>query len=310
MKKLLFTALIALLYLDVSAQREPKWNHYMFNDFSFNPGVAGSRGAISTFLIHRYQWVNIPGGSPRTTNMSIHAPVKLLHGGIGLNIMRDQIFVNDFTSIQLSYAYRAQILNGTLGIGLSGGLLQTGFKGSLLQPNQSGDIRIPGANTAGSTFDLGFGLHYSDEDMFVHIASNRLTEPTISQVVGNSLYLETFARNYFVSAGYHIPVGESFKITPSFFIRSNGSATQFDINAMATFREKFWAGLGYTTMDAGIIMVGANVTKNVRLGYSYDYSLGELSGAHAGSHEIFIGYDFNIKFPPKPQITIRSPRFL
>ncbi len=310
MKKLLFTALLALLFWDASAQREPKWNHYMFNDFAYNPGVAGSRDAISTFLIHRYQWVNIEGGSPRTTNMSIHAPVKFLHGGIGLSIMRDQIFVNDFTTIQFSYAYRMPVFNGALGIGVSGGLLQTGFQSSKLNPNQPGDVRIPGANTSGSTFDMGFGLNYKDEDMFVHIASNRLTEPTVSQLTATSLYLETFSRNYFVSAGYHIPIGESFKLTPSFFIRTNASATQFDINAMGTFRDKFWVGLGYTTVDAGILMVGANIGKNVRMGYSYDYSLGELSGLHAGSHEIFIGYDFNIKFPPKPQITIRSPRFL
>jgi type IX secretion system PorP/SprF family membrane protein len=310
MKKLLFTAFLALIFWDASAQREPKWNHYMFNDFSFNPGVAGSRDAISAFLIHRYQWVNIEGGSPRTTNLSLHAPVKFLHGGVGINVVRDQIFVNDFTNIQLSYAYRLPIFNGAMGIGLSGGLLQTGFQGSLLQPNQGGDARIPGANTAGNTFDMGFGLHYKDDDMFVHIAANRLTAPTVSQVIGTSLYSETFDRNFFVSAGYHIPVGESFKLTPSFFIRSNGSSTQFDINAMATFRDKFWGALGYTTLDAGIIMLGANVTDNVRIGYSYDYSLGKLSGAHSGSHEIFVGYDFNIKFPPKPQVIIRSPRFL
>jgi type IX secretion system PorP/SprF family membrane protein len=310
MKKLLFTALLALLFWDASAQREPRWNHYMFNDFSFNPGVAGSRGAISTFLIHRYQWVNIADGSPRTTNLSLHAPVKFLHGGIGFNIVRDQIFVTDFTSLQLSYAYRASVFNGSLGVGVSGGILQTGFQGSRLNPLQTGDVLVPTANTTGLSPDFGFGIHYKDDDMFVHIASNRLNQPSINQLIGFSLYTETFLRNFFVSAGYNIPIGSTFVLTPSFMIRNNASATQFDINAIGTYNGKFWAGLGYSTFDAAMIMVGANVGKNFRVGYSYDYSLGALSGAHAGSHEIFIGYDFNIKFPPKQQITIRSPRFL
>ena len=64
-------------------------------------------------------------------------------------------------------------------------------------------------------------------------------------------------------------------------IRNNASATQFDINALGTYNGKFWAGLGYSTFDAAMIMVGANVGKNFRVGYP-DYSL-EPYGAHAGS---------------------------
>lgn len=90
--------LFVILFLGVpfvaSAQQEPKWNHYMFNDFFYNPAAAGSRGKISTFLIHRYQWVNLPdNASPRTTVLSVHAPAKFLHGGIGLMVNTDQDFL-------------------------------------------------------------------------------------------------------------------------------------------------------------------------------------------------------------------------
>lgn len=309
MRKLLLALLLTLSANLLFAQQEPKWNHYMFNDFFYNPGVAGSRGAISAFLISRYQWVNIEGdASPRTTNLSVHLPVKALRGGLGLIVTSDQEFFNTTTTFRLAYAYQMPLANGNLGIGLYGGGFQSIFDGTLINPRDPNDPLLVNTQASALAFDFGFGLHYTDDNMYLNLSSNRLNNPQVEY--NNTGSVLTVERNFFLSGGYHIPVGQSFKITPSTLLKTNVSAFQADFNVLATFNDKFWFGGGYSTGDAAIFMVGANVGKKVRIGYSYDYNLGGLARLNNGSHEIFIGYDFNIKFPEKPQVIIRSPRFL
>lgn len=309
MRKLLLALLLTLSANLVFAQQEPKWNHYMFNDLYYNPGVAGSRGAISTFLISRYQWVNIENdASPRTTNFSVHMPIKAIRGGLGLMFTSDQEFFNTTTTFRLSYAYQTALANGSLGVGLYGGGFQSVFDGTKIIARDPNDPLLTNERASALAFDFGFGLHYTDDDMYINLSSNRLNNPQVEyNTTGSAITVE---RNFFLSGGYHIPVGQSFKITPSTLLKTNVSAFQADFNVLATFNEKFWFGGGYSTGDAAIFMVGANVGKKVRIGYSYDYNLGGLARLNNGSHEIFIGYDFNITFPEKPQIIIRSPRFL
>ena len=86
------------------------------------------------------------------------------------------------------------------------------------------------------------------------------------------------------------------------------SAFQADVNLMATYKGKFWSGLGYSSGDAVVVLLGANLGKHLRVGYSYDYNLSGLSRFNDGSHEIFVGYDLTIKLPTRPLLIIRSPR--
>lgn len=309
MRKALFALCMVLSVQLVYGQQEPKWNHYMFNDFSYNPGVAGSRGQISTFLIHRYQWVNITdNASPRTTNLTVHAPVKFLRGGVGLMVSRDDEFFNSTTSFRFAYAYRTELLGGSLGIGLYAGGFQSILDGTKFKADDPNDPLLVNGMVNAFAADFGFGANYTSEDMYINLSSNRLNNPRVEY--NNTGAGITVQRNFFLSGGYHFPVGESFKITPSTLLKSNISNFQADFNVLATFRDQFWFGGGYSTGDAAIVMVGANVGKGFRLGYSYDYNLGGLSRLNDGSHEIFLSYDFNIKIPERPQYIIRSPRFL
>jgi type IX secretion system PorP/SprF family membrane protein len=309
MRKLLLALLLTLSANLLFAQQEPKWNQYMFNDFFYNPGVAGSRGAISAFLISRYQWENIANdASPRTTNFSVHLPVKQIRGGLGLIVTTDQEFFNITNTVRLAYSFQSDLGDGKLGIGLYGGGFQSQLDGTKFDPENPNDPLLVNQNVQALAFDFGFGAHYTDENMYLNLSSNRLNNPRVRyNNTGSEIVVE---RNFFLSGGYHIPVGASFKITPSVLLKTNLSAFQADINALATYNDRFWFGAGYSTGDAGILMVGANINKRVRIGYSYDYNLGGLASLQRGSHELFIGYDFNIKFPEKPQVIIRSPRFL
>jgi hypothetical protein len=67
-----------------------------------------------------------------------------------------------------------------------------------------------------------------------------------------------------------------------------------DVNAAVLLDEKLWLGVGARSTNAAMIIAEYNLTKNFRFGYSYDISINELRSVNRGSHEVFLGFDFEI----------------
>ncbi|MFN7015449.1 MAG: type IX secretion system membrane protein PorP/SprF, partial [Bacteroidia bacterium] len=59
--KSILQILFLLLCIPTIAQQDGLFSQYMVNHFVINPAYAGSRDAVSTFLINRNQWISIPG---------------------------------------------------------------------------------------------------------------------------------------------------------------------------------------------------------------------------------------------------------
>ena len=57
--------------------------------------------------------------------------------------------------------------------------------------------------------------------------------------------------------------------------------------------QKFYAGLGYRWKDAAIVMVGANVWKDLQVYYAYDLGVSKVRNIRNGSHEITLRYHFH-----------------
>ena len=72
------------------AQSDALYSQYMFNQFTINPGYAGSRDALSCVLLYRSQWVGLDG-APNTVNISAHSPFKGKNMALGMNIVLDEI---------------------------------------------------------------------------------------------------------------------------------------------------------------------------------------------------------------------------
>ena len=55
-KTLILIVFTSLLSLEVNAQQDPQYTHYMFNTMSVNPGYAGQRNVLSATALYRTQW--------------------------------------------------------------------------------------------------------------------------------------------------------------------------------------------------------------------------------------------------------------
>ena len=68
---------------------------------------------------------------------------------------------------------------------------------------------------------------------------------------------------------------------------------QYHLNAKVIYQDFIWLGLSYRQFDSFVILLGADYGQYF-FGYSYDTSVSNISNYNSGSHEIIIGYNFNI----------------
>lgn len=72
MYKAIFKNSFLFFILSVSltfGQQDPQITQNMFDKFLYNPGVVGSQPSVNVGLLHRSQWVGVPG-APTTQNLT------------------------------------------------------------------------------------------------------------------------------------------------------------------------------------------------------------------------------------------------
>ena len=267
MKKFQLIALLLVITCTaVFAQQDPQFSQNMFNRLYTNPGYAGSSEGICGSLLYRNQWTGFEG-NPKTIVFGVDAPVEMLHGGLGLSVLAsDELGFEKTFGAKLSYAFRFNVGQGNLAIGLDAGLLQKSLNGDFKYTDPNDPV-IPTSSVSGSLMpDLGAGVYYNSDKMYVGISTSHITEGEINY--GD--FTTKMARHYYLTGGYRIEFSPSMALTPSVFVKNVADQTQVDINANLDFNNRFWAGASYRLDDAIVLMAGLNIMPNLRLGYSYD----------------------------------------
>ena len=302
MNRILVFLLVLLSVVSVFAQQDSQYSQNMFNKLANNPGFAGSRGVIATSVLHRSQWTGFEG-APSTQNFSIDSEIPFLNGGVGLNIVKDNIAEFSNLGLQASYAFRTELGVGQIGMGMSIGMFQSGLNGGALKAAQSGDNAVPTGNVKGSKLDLGAGVYFNTQDMYIGLSSAHITEPTISWSDGQEFAL---ARHYFLISGYYHELNPVLSLNPSLYFKSDGATSQLDVNVNLIYNNRMWSGVSYRIDEGLIFLAGIDINKDLRLGLGYDVAMGSPMG---NSLEVMLGYNFTIK-PNKTISKYKNPRFL
>jgi len=305
MKKIIILILAVITVVTVSGQQDPQFTQNMFNKLANNPGFAGSRGVVSTSILHRSQWMGFSddGAAASTQNFSVDAELPFLYGGVGLNVVKDNIAEFSNLGLQASYAYRTELGVGQIGMGMSVGMYQSGLNGGALKSAQSGDPAIPTGEVKGSSLDIGAGIYYNTQDVYIGLSSAHMTEPTVEWSDGQDFDL---TRHYFLIAGYYHEFSSLLSLNPSIYLKSDGATSQLDINTNLIYNNKMWGGVSYR-LDEGIsLLAGMNVNDDLRFGLAYDVT---LMNAMSNSLEFMLGYNFKIK-TNKAISKYKNPRFL
>jgi len=303
MKKIFsFLYLVIIVKLAAFSQQDPQFTNNMFYKLGVNPGYAGAEGKINGIILNRYQWVG-GEGAPRTLIFSADAAINAFGspGGIGLNIVSDELGFEKNTQINANYAYSKTLGIGKLGIGLSLGLFNKSINGEwevpeddfgiYTQPNS--DPGIPQGDVSQMALDAGFGLYLTTNQYFLGASITHLNQASIEFSDLASTYL---SRHYYLMGGYNIKLSDPlFELRPSFLFKSDLAFWQLDLNANIVFNERFWGGITYRVQDAIALLMGMEMENGLRFGYSFDLVTSSLSHSGYGSHEIFVSYSLDIE---------------
>lgn len=302
MKKLI--SLLALLLVGISgfAQQDPMLSHYMFNGLFLNPAYAGTHKYFGTSFIHRNQWMGFEG-APKTNVFAIDGPIKRQKMGVGLTFANDNIGKNSRNDILLNYAYHIGInKTSKLSFGLSGGLINVSRKTPFAWDGS--DAALAPASFWGPR--IGFGAYYYSKKYYLGFSVPTLIGKEPNKQFDFNVEKNTFVkRHYLLTGGYLFDVGSNIILKPSFLLKYQVSAPlQADLNLNALFNETFWLGASYRTGDAIIALAEYQVTRQIRIGASYDYSFTKLGRLTNGSFEVMLGYDFG-----KDPLKAKNPRY-
>ncbi|MDO1500796.1 type IX secretion system membrane protein PorP/SprF [Winogradskyella maritima] len=297
------SALIVLSTLAIHAQQLPQFTQYMFNTVSINPAYAGSRGTFSAVGLHRSQWVGIDGG-PQTQTLSIHAPLKNEKVGVGFSFINDELGFENFTYLYGDFSYTIQTgVNSKLAFGLKAGMTSYTLDGDYQASEGANDQVIFGFEDRWKP-NFGAGVYWHSDRWYLGLSSPRILK---SDYNGEDDFEALERLSYYATAGYVFDLSEDIKLKPSVLMKAtNGAPLSFDVSANFLLYDKFWIGGGYR-FNQGTSALGGildfQVSKQIRVGYAYEYDNSEIRVNSSGTHEVILIFEVF------KSTRIKSPRY-
>lgn len=293
-----------VLSLNANAQQDAIYSQYMFNPFAINPAYAGTRNSMSAVILHRSQWVGIEG-APVTQTATIHAPVNKYNVAWGVNLAHDKIGPMRNVLAGVTGAYHLKFRDSKLSLGLRAGIYNSTFYRGQLNFKEDGDVYDVGGTVSSLVPSFDFGAYYYKTKFFAgfsatHIYNAKFKYEGFPQ---SNTYLRT---HIMFTTGYVFEISTKLVFKPSILLKSTSEApANLDLNFSFLFYKKLWVGLSFRNRSSVNFLLDFNVTDYLRVGYAYDILINQLAQYAKGSHELFIGFDFDIK-----RSQTISPRYL
>ena len=308
----------------VSAQ-DPHFSQYYANPLYLNPAFAGVKKCPKIHLNYRNQYPSL--GVYQTFSASYDQYISGIRGGLGVLLMRDEAGNGalNLTEASLIYSYH---LNVTRKFTLLAGFQAT-FRQRTLDwngltfPDQIDEFygfvkptqELPPGNNTNSHLDLTVGFLGFTEHWYLGITANHLTQPNEAFLSNNQLPFKFTAHG-----GASIPLGRrrlhnstQNLLIPNLVYQVQGGASQ--ITAGLSFkRGPISGGLalrhGSRNPDAVIIIFGVAPPKSPwSIGYSYDYTISDMTNVIGGAHEVTLAYQFKCRVRKKQIREIKCPSF-
>ena len=322
-RRLYIFVILLAIWVSGFGQQEPQFTQYMYTILPINPGYAGNAG-ICASMHYRQQWAGFREINPTTleetkvaplnTMVSIHSPVRALHGGLGLNIYSDRIGHQNDIAVKLAYSFRLNIKGGSLGIGLSGDFLSRSINVSKYyyapesgDPSQHVDPTV--INSMGESdmhVDFSFGAFYQMQNKWwAGVSATQLVS-----AIGGDKDLQKGARHFYFMGGYEFELAANpdWSLKPSALIKTDLTMPQIDLTLIASYTQLVWFGVSYRMWDCAAVLVGVKPFVNSKSAIrglevigSYDITTSKmiLFGRSYGGPEFCIKYCFNIvTIPP------------
>jgi len=300
-----FLILLTFIFCSiVNAQQIPQYTQYVYNMSTINPAyVKDQPEVISAGLLYRNQWVGIDG-APETAKLFLNFPVgdKV---ELSLNYVNDRIgdaisIKNDYVNVD--FAYKLQLSSSlNLSFGLKAGV--DSFRIDALGSNVTNDLTFS-ENNSELLLNIGAGAFLYANKFYAGISSPNLL-PNDAEL--GDIGVSEERAHFFGVAGYVYDYSDDIIFKPSVLVKQTiGAPVSFDVSLNSLLYNRFEAGVSYRYQESVSGLLGFRIIPDLRIGYAYDFGIGDFSTTSSGSHEIVLLYDFDLL---KTGNNYTSPRF-
>ncbi len=330
-KSLMLLFLVIGLHSSYIKAQSPQFTQFYATPLYLAPSFAGATDGSRAVLNYRNQWPEIPGAFV-TYAFSLDHYFHNYNSGLGLLIVRDQAgsakLANTTAALLYSYDFKVDH-NWSMRPGVS--FLysqQTIDYNSLLFGDQlsiDGDhsgtsiITPPTIDRVGY-FDASFSWLAYTSNIWIGLTADHLMMPDQS-LTGRG---DRIPMKFSLFGGYRFQISGDLSqmteesISLAMLYKNQGPFNQFDLGVYWS-KHPFSLGLlyrgipifnnpvyGIANNDA-VAIIGGLRTKNIRIAYSYDFTISRLITSTGGAHEISLIYHFNQGPPEKRPGKIPCP---
>ncbi len=295
MKNIRIFTIIACLFtlgqVTLNAQQEAMFSRYMFNTLAITPAYAGSHEVLRVSMQARRQWMGI-NGSPSTGLISADGVSRDTRAGWGVLAGYESIGLYRNTELHGNYAYRMEMGDGNLAIGIRAGGTFYQHRATEAALQQSGDP-LYAQNDGFFVPKMGVGVYFQDPNWFAGVSVPNLATYRPGRAFTFNDDLSYVRRHYFAHLGLITELDRGIMLKPSVLVKYvKGAPIQADLNVQVYVNNKIGFGAGYRTGDSFSIMCEFFPNEMLRIGYSYDATTSRLANFGANAHEIVVGYEF------------------
>lgn len=291
MKKIITLAILMTIGIvqKGSAQQDPNFTLYNFNMNVINPATAGSNDMKALSIGYRSQWIGL-SDAPNTQVLNFTKPLnKGL--GLGVSIVRDQVFVLQETDITVDVSYKLQLSEShDLYFGI-----KTGGSFVNIDLTKTGAVNDPLFTENQNFFNaqFGAGLYVTHKDYYISISTPNFLNGKRYVKQGNAPRAAVDNLHMYYGAGYHFKLSENVQLTPAIMHRSTqGAPSSTDINATLAY-SKMQVGMNYRVDELYSVFTLFDIVNNVRFGAAYDFTTSKINQvSNNGSLELLLRYQF------------------
>ena len=309
-KKTILALLVALSAVTAQAQFDTHFTHYWALQGYYNPAVAGLSGRLNMYGTYAMQ---MAGYTNAPTTMLVGAdmvlPTTKKNQAVSANLYNESIGLFTNQRLFAGYAYRFNLWNGRMAMGVSAGSLEQKFDGSKVEAEEGNDDAFPSSGIDGMGLDLTAGIHYAHRLFYAGISVMHLTAPTIELGETNEIKID---RTYYFSGGGNIQLKNPLlSIQPTLQLMTDLQSWRADVTVRGTYtydEKRYYAGLTYSPMTSVAILLGGEIN-SVSFGYAYEIFTSGVGLIH-GSHDLYVGYVMDIDLFKKGNNKHKSIRIL
>ena len=278
------------------------WSTHWYNRANYNPASIARTEYLYLFSNIRQQWLGVDG-APKVFNVQVSEYIHNMRSAFGLSLVGEKVGVTEATNPMVTYAYRlSNNRDWSMSMGLSAGVFVRFIDGTLFEAETLSDPAVLYDKQKTIRPDANLGFEYQSSHFIFSISSTHL----LSLNNSDKLFLNTNHRYLDVIYKNENPV--LFNYHAGLQVVNRNNLTVLEGNVSFRFkrptglvkgpREIFDIGLTYRSSHQMTVLLGVNISPNLRVGYAYDtsYSTGYNQN---GTHEMML----ELRIPSKASST-------